>query len=173
MRIERHDVAGDIRTLVEGKARAAREAARALALCGSRTKNDALLQMARGLEEKTAAILDANRADLDNRIATYLNIDANSGFAPQEWQSHVGNVVVARKDRKPLLPHHLEGVWMYCDRILELFGEGDGAPTRLYNRQAFEKWWKLYCKEQKGFRSGAGGEENPDSWQAVRSPYEV
>jgi glutamate-5-semialdehyde dehydrogenase len=55
----------DLRTLVEGKARAAREAARALALCGSRTKNDALLQMARGLEEKTPAILDANRADLE------------------------------------------------------------------------------------------------------------
>jgi glutamate-5-semialdehyde dehydrogenase len=55
----------DLRTLVEGKARAARDAARALALCGSRTKNDALLQMARGLEEKTPAILDANRADLE------------------------------------------------------------------------------------------------------------
>src|SRR5919198_3012983 len=55
----------DVRTLVETKARAAREAARALALCGSRTKNDALQQMARGLEEKTAAILEANRADLE------------------------------------------------------------------------------------------------------------
>jgi len=60
---------GDIRTLIETKARAAREAARALALCGSRTKNDALLQMARGLEEKTAAILDANRADLERARA--------------------------------------------------------------------------------------------------------
>src|SRR3989454_1523917 len=59
----------DVRTLVETKARAAREAARALALCGSRTKNDALLQMARGLEEKTAAILEANRADLERARA--------------------------------------------------------------------------------------------------------
>jgi len=63
-------VALDIRTLVVGKARAAREAARALALCGTRTKNDALLQMARGLEEKTPAILDANRADLERARAT-------------------------------------------------------------------------------------------------------
>jgi glutamate-5-semialdehyde dehydrogenase len=55
----------DVRTLVETKVRAAREAARALALCGTRTKNEALLQMARGLEEKTAAILEANRADLE------------------------------------------------------------------------------------------------------------
>jgi glutamate-5-semialdehyde dehydrogenase len=55
----------DVRQLVVTKARAAREAARLLALCSTRTKNEALLQMARGLEEKTAAILDANRADLE------------------------------------------------------------------------------------------------------------
>ncbi len=52
---------------------------------------------------------------------------------------------------------------MYCDRILDLFGEGRGAPTRLYNRQAFEKWWKGYCAEQ----------EEDVGWQAVRSPYEM
>jgi glutamate-5-semialdehyde dehydrogenase len=55
----------DVRSLVESKARAAREAAAALALCSSKVKNDALIQMARGLEEKTAAVLEANRADLE------------------------------------------------------------------------------------------------------------
>ncbi|MCI0546897.1 MAG: glutamate-5-semialdehyde dehydrogenase [Candidatus Rokubacteria bacterium] len=55
----------DIAGQVEAKARAAREASRALALAPTRMKNDALLQMARGLEEKTATILEANRADLD------------------------------------------------------------------------------------------------------------
>jgi glutamate-5-semialdehyde dehydrogenase len=55
----------DVTRLVVTKARAAREAARLLALSSTRTKNEALLQMARGLEEKTAAILEANRADLD------------------------------------------------------------------------------------------------------------
>jgi len=54
----------DPRTLVETKARAARAAATALAVAPTRLKNDALLQMARGLEEKTAVLLDANRADL-------------------------------------------------------------------------------------------------------------
>jgi hypothetical protein len=111
-----------------------------------------------------------DRADLDNQIATYLNIDANSGFAPPEWQSHVGTVVVARKDRKPLLPQHLEGVWMYCDYILDEFGEGEGAPKRLYNRQAFQKWWKGYREEQKQFRSKSGSEEDPDDWLAVEDP---
>jgi glutamate-5-semialdehyde dehydrogenase len=54
----------DIRALVEAKARAACEAKTALALTPTRLRNDALLQMARGLEEKTRQILEANRADL-------------------------------------------------------------------------------------------------------------
>jgi hypothetical protein len=106
-----------------------------------------------------------NQSDLDNKIATYLNIDADSGFAPPTWQSHVGTVIVARKDKKPLLPQHLEGVWMYCDLILDHFGEGEGAPERLYNRPAFEKWWKGYCKQQ--------DEYSADDWRAVKSPYEI
>jgi glutamate-5-semialdehyde dehydrogenase len=60
----------DVTTLVQTKARAAREAARLLALCSTRTKNEALQQMARGVEEKSAAILDANRADLERTRAT-------------------------------------------------------------------------------------------------------
>ncbi len=60
----------DVTTLVQTKARAARGAARLLALCSTRTKNEALQQMARGLEEKSAAILDANRADLERTRAT-------------------------------------------------------------------------------------------------------
>jgi glutamate-5-semialdehyde dehydrogenase len=55
----------DIAALVEAKARAAREAAQRLALASTRAKNEALAQMARGLEEKMAPILEANRADLD------------------------------------------------------------------------------------------------------------
>jgi glutamate-5-semialdehyde dehydrogenase len=55
----------DVRELVETRARAAREAARTLALADARVKSEALLAMARGLEEKAAAILEANRADLE------------------------------------------------------------------------------------------------------------
>jgi glutamate-5-semialdehyde dehydrogenase len=54
-----------IHDLVEAKARAAREAAPALARCPTRVKNEALMAMARGLEEKTPQILEANRADLE------------------------------------------------------------------------------------------------------------
>jgi glutamate-5-semialdehyde dehydrogenase len=54
----------DVLAYVTGKARAAKEAARALALASTRSKNDALQQMARGLEEKIGLVLDANRSDL-------------------------------------------------------------------------------------------------------------
>jgi glutamate-5-semialdehyde dehydrogenase len=59
----------DVKALVTAKAQAAREAARVLALCPTKTKNDALAQMARSLEEKTAALLEANRGDLDRARA--------------------------------------------------------------------------------------------------------
>jgi len=55
----------DVRAFMERKARGAREAARALALSPTRTRNEALLQMARGLVEKSEALLEANRADLE------------------------------------------------------------------------------------------------------------
>ncbi len=54
-----------MRELVETRARAAREAARTLALATARVKSEALLVMARGVEEKAPAILEANRADLE------------------------------------------------------------------------------------------------------------
>jgi glutamate-5-semialdehyde dehydrogenase len=50
---------------VETKAKAAKEASRVLALASTRVKNEALGLMARGLEERTGAILDANRHDLE------------------------------------------------------------------------------------------------------------
>jgi glutamate-5-semialdehyde dehydrogenase len=55
----------DVRELVETRARAAREAARSVALASARVKSEALLAMARGLEEKAPAVLEANRADLE------------------------------------------------------------------------------------------------------------
>lgn len=107
---------------------------------------------------------DTRASNLANQIITYLNIDLESGFAPMAWQNQVGTVLVARQDKKPLLEQHLEGVWMYCDYILDLFGEGEGAPKHLYNRPAFEKWWKEYAEETREYR---------DDWENVPTPYEV
>ena len=55
----------DVAAQVEAKARAAKEAAALLAMAPPRAKNEGLLQMARGLEEKAELVLEANRADLD------------------------------------------------------------------------------------------------------------
>ena len=55
----------DIAAAVEARAQAAKEASRQLAVASTRAKNDALAQMARGLEEKSATIIEANRADLE------------------------------------------------------------------------------------------------------------
>jgi hypothetical protein len=125
----------------------------------------------------------ANPSDLQNHVATWLNIEPESGFAPMIWQDNVGTVIVARKDRKPLLPQHLEGVFDYCGRILERFGDGNGAPTRLYNRFAFEKWWQGYCgerrqsqlraKEQTKAEGVGKGKKDVEDWISVKSPYEV
>jgi glutamate-5-semialdehyde dehydrogenase len=59
----------DIAAAVAAKARAAKEASRALALASTRAKNEALGQMARALEEKAATIVEANRADLERARA--------------------------------------------------------------------------------------------------------
>jgi glutamate-5-semialdehyde dehydrogenase len=60
----------DVTAHVEGKARAAKEAARILALAPTKIKNEALSQMARGIEEKAGTVLDANRADLERARST-------------------------------------------------------------------------------------------------------
>jgi glutamate-5-semialdehyde dehydrogenase len=54
----------NIGELVTSRARAARAAAAALALTPTKVKNEALGQMARGLEEKVGPLLETNRADL-------------------------------------------------------------------------------------------------------------
>jgi glutamate-5-semialdehyde dehydrogenase len=62
----------DVATEVAAKARAAKEASRALALATTRVKNDALTLMARALEEKAGTIVEANRSDLDRaRVKGY------------------------------------------------------------------------------------------------------
>src|SRR6266581_8434960 len=55
----------DPRALIETRARSARAAARAMALCPTKTKNEALQQMASGLVEKSPVLLEANRADVE------------------------------------------------------------------------------------------------------------
>ncbi|GKZ26029.1 hypothetical protein AbraIFM66951_003207 [Aspergillus brasiliensis] len=90
---------------------------------------------------------NGTRGCLDNQAITYIHIEPHNGFAPPQWQSGIGTVIVARKDKKDLTPEHYEAIWMYCDMILDYFGEGE-APTRLYNREAFERWFVRYQRKE-------------------------
>lgn len=115
-----------------------------------------------------------NRADLDNQTVTFLNLELESGLAPMAFQTGIGSVIVARKDRRPFLPQHLEGLFEYACRILDRFGDGDGPPLRLYNWQAFDRWWKTYVASRKEGQSKSEHVPDPDDdWTAVKSPYEV
>ena len=58
-----------IHALVEGKARAARAAAEVLALTPTETRNEALRQMAEGLEERAQGLIETNRVDLERARA--------------------------------------------------------------------------------------------------------
>jgi hypothetical protein len=106
-------------------------------------------------------------------------ISEDTGFAPPEWQSRVGTVIVARKDKQSLDVRHFEGIWMYIDMILNSFRDGDvtGATLRRdgrYTKKDFEKWWEGYAEECKQIRgeymamNGVTVEKGgPDDWSSV------
>jgi hypothetical protein len=107
-----------------------------------------------------------DRADLDCRIATYLNIKYVDGMAPPEWQSHIGSCLVARKDKKPLSSLHLEAVWMYIDSLLDYFGEeGPKQAQKMITKEGFEEWLESYKENQV--------ENGRPEWENVGSLYDV
>ncbi|KAI0042335.1 hypothetical protein FA95DRAFT_1637343 [Auriscalpium vulgare] len=84
---------------------------------------------------------DANR---DNQSVTYLMIRPEVGFATARWLKNIGPVIIARADQKPLSIVALEMIWMFCDMILDRFGENRRAPWDMYNRAAFEEFCENY-----------------------------
>ncbi|KAJ7481653.1 hypothetical protein FB451DRAFT_133796 [Mycena latifolia] len=84
---------------------------------------------------------------LDNQRATFLMIDPESGFAPPEWQMCVGSVTVMRQDGKPLTRQSIETIWMYHNRLLDLFGDG-ATPRRMMTREGFINYCRNYKEDQ-------------------------
>jgi hypothetical protein len=107
----------------------------------------------------------ARQPDLDNQMAPWLNIKFADGFAPQEWQSHVGSCLLARMDKKPLSEEHAGALHEYMSRILDLFGNGVQAGQSAITRERFEKWFVGYKKERlmNGYKE----------WENVGSLYQV
>ncbi|KAJ7792957.1 hypothetical protein B0H14DRAFT_156741 [Mycena olivaceomarginata] len=90
----------------------------------------------------------ARDAKLDNQRATFLMIDPRSGFAPPEWQQCVGSVTVMRKDGKPLTRQSIETIWMYHDRLLDLFGDDPAIAHRMMTSDGFKKYCAQYKRER-------------------------
>jgi hypothetical protein len=103
---------------------------------------------------------------LDNQKATFLNINATTGFTPDAWQNgRIGTCIVARKDKKPLLLQHFEAVSMHIDLILDQFGDGGyQTASQWYSRPEFEEWYENYNREQL---------ENGIWNEGVGSPYDL
>ena len=93
-------------------------------------------------KEETWGIF-GHESPFNNEPATYLHLSCDSapsvpnslgwGWAPQKWQSSVGSVIVAREDKKPLLPLHMEALCRYCQfEIFPLFSHSNGgyAPEK-------------------------------------------
>jgi hypothetical protein len=84
-------------------------------------------------------------AGWQNQSATFLHIGCDPditetmeypgswGFAPMKWQNDVGSVIIARQDKKPLLPEHAEALADFCQEhvtpMIEAQNESEwGAP---------------------------------------------
>ncbi|TVY48573.1 hypothetical protein LCER1_G008238 [Lachnellula cervina] len=78
----------------------------------------------------------------DNPHATWLNIDPVTGFAPPSWQGGLGDVVVARANGTPLDVGTLSAITDYVSSILDWFGEGKGAPKRMYSRASLDAYMR-------------------------------
>ena len=87
----------------------------------------------------------------DNQHATWLMIDPITGFAPLEWQSRVGNVLVARADGKALETNTLGAITDYISDILDAFGNGVAAAQKYYNRDRLDKYIADHLRMQQQF----------------------
>ena len=88
----------------------------------------------------------------DNQHATWLMIDPTTGFAPAEWQSGVGNVLVARADGEALETDTLGAITDYISDILDAFGNGVGAAKRYYRKDRLDKYIADHLKMQQQFK---------------------
>jgi hypothetical protein len=74
-----------------------------------------------------------------------LNINPNTGWAPDVWQHSIGDVIVANPDRSPLAVHTLAAITDYVSDILDEFGEvGPESVRRKYygrrNRELLDEY---------------------------------
>lgn len=62
-------------------------------------------------------------SDFDNQLATWLNIEIESGFAPGEWQSGVGPIVFVRTDGEDVKFQDWDIATNVVSDLLDLYAE--------------------------------------------------
>ncbi|MCJ1401603.1 hypothetical protein MMC11_004819 [Xylographa trunciseda] len=116
-----------------------------------------------------------HRQSYDNVQATFLHVDADPksqgwGWAPPEWQSHIGSVLVVRQDKKDLTPQQAEALCDFCYDYMQSKFEAslEGEMTRdrvmgFMTKQSFAKFFQNYQKEQTSFGN---------QWSSAKSPFD-
>jgi hypothetical protein len=102
----------------------------------------------------------ARVADNDNPHATWLMINPDNGLAPPEWQSAVGDCLVARADKKPLDIQTLAAITDYVSNIMNDFGDGmDGSAVaaRYYSKAKLDKFMKGHLQMQSDYKAQTAG----------------
>ena len=75
----------------------------------------------------------------DNQKATYLMIEAASGFAPPQWQSNVGPVLVYRPGGLNLGYHDMWAIHSFLSKLLDRYGDGEMFdPATWLNSRKFQ-----------------------------------
>ncbi|KAI0086479.1 hypothetical protein BDY19DRAFT_960091 [Irpex rosettiformis] len=98
-------------------------------------------------EVEEQSLSDPSKGDKDNQAVTYLMIDPETGLAPARWQKNIGPVTIVRADHKHLSPVALEMIWMFCDEILERFGDEGTPPLSKYRKEEFDEFCRKYQEE--------------------------
>ena len=96
------------------------------------------------------------RASMDNQLATYLMIDTESGFAPPEWQSGIGDVYLYRAGGPPGPPLAVtdftaQPVHLTLDEVAFMWdwinGElGSGEDVKLATAGLYQKRMQQYLE---------------------------
>lgn len=85
------------------------------------------------------------------------------GWCSMPWQKRVGSVIVVRKDKKPLLPMHMEALANYCQKeIRPLLAHSIGEyhteepikkdhVLRIICRPMFVIYWNRFTEERKDY----------------------
>eukprot|EP00928_Gymnodinium_smaydae_P038677 TRINITY_DN26627_c0_g1_i1.p1 TRINITY_DN26627_c0_g1~~TRINITY_DN26627_c0_g1_i1.p1 ORF type:complete len:279 (+),score=35.50 TRINITY_DN26627_c0_g1_i1:81-839(+) len=78
------------------------------------------------------------RADWDNQWATWMMIDPKTGFAPDNWQSFVGPVVVWRSDGQ-ISSDDMCLLNDFLDGLLDKYSEGSVVPEKHLTPEAWTR----------------------------------